>query len=459
MATRNIDDANNANTNTYGSRYVSKYSDYLGASSKQALVSSSLKKLPDNSMSSIDFHTSIPTGSFVEEAHERDIYRPTISTTNDSSTDVNVTPLKEAQFKILQTKLSMKAKLAENEALDKEIRNLDQPIYYKPPPANYEDSYYGIKSLLPPNIKLGNKQNKENKIPIIVSKPDEAYDTSDLLKSIRDQQQENDDIDDDFHADNPAGDWASPVVKEALARQVDLEGCVVRIFKNVIFLVAFLLIKSLAKKLMYLYDLRVKSQPYYVYWNNKYESLSDNIYLIVASKILVGIFVLNIIIPLIRIIKGQDQCYDLPLSEKQRQLIGLKVRDRPSDQRGKWEGIDEVDESAELTLKQRRYNLIHKVPYKKVPKYRKLNDYSIYKAKPVEVSKSDEASIQGPSIYPSRTLSNATQLTNTKPTGLHFLADIPKPIAKSKYSQEKIVKEKAKFAKNFNIDFNIADDE
>ncbi|RLV96071.1 hypothetical protein JA1_000485 [Spathaspora sp. JA1] len=445
MASTN-DLENTENLKSYGIPYVSKYPVYgSGWNSNHSAVETPLKKLPYNSMSSIDFKTSI------EDTH---VYRPTISTTGS-----DVPTLREAQFNILQSKLSMKAKLAEDEAMEKKIRNLDQPIYYKPPPANFDDSYYGIKSFLPPNVKLGGAAgtNKDNKIPIIISNPDviPSYDTSDLLKSIKDQQEENEDIADDFHADNPSGDWASPVMKEALSRQIDLQSYVVKIFKNIIFLIGFLLFKSLGKKLVYLYDLRVKSQPYYLYWNNKYESLSENIYLIILSKILIGIFVINIIIPLIRIIKGQDQCYDLPLSEKQRQLIGLKVRDRPSNQVGKWEGIDEVDESAELTLKQRRYNLIHKVQYKKVPKYKKLNDYSIYKATSSDENK-PTSTIQGQS---GNSIENAIQLTNSYPSGLKVLGDNSKPIVKSKYSKERIVKEEAKFAKNFNIEFNVKSSE
>ena len=95
-------------------------------------------------------------------------------------------------------------------------------------------------------------------------------------------------------------------------------------------------------------------------------------YILLLSKIVVVYFIINIVIPLIRLLKGQDQCYDLPLSINQRKLLGLRVKDVPDDY--------VIDEKAELTLKQRRYDLENegKQPYKPIPKYNKLNDYSVF---------------------------------------------------------------------------------
>ena len=85
-------------------------------------------------------------------------------------------------------------------------------------------------------------------------------------------------------------------------------------------------------------------------------------YILLLSKIVVVYFIINIVIPLIRLLKGQDQCYDLPLSINQRKLLGLRVKDVPDDY--------VIDEKAELTLKQRRYDLENegKQPYKPIPK-------------------------------------------------------------------------------------------
>lgn len=137
-------------------------------------------------------------------------------------------------------------------------------------------------------------------------------------------------------------------------------------------MLVFSFFKSSISKFVSIYELKLKSSQPHVYGQQEQNGTSSmEFYILLLSKIVVVYFIINIVIPLIRLLKGQDQCYDLPLSINQRKLLGLRVKDVPDDY--------VIDEKAELTLKQRRYDLENegKQPYKPIPKYNKLNDYSV----------------------------------------------------------------------------------
>lgn len=446
---------------------------YCDAPSTNIQYRNSLQKLPINSSANIDFKIGNHTTSTATGTIPRDNIYQSPNTTipiPEPILERNEETLQNASFRILQTKLAMKGKSLKDKESSIENGNIPRPMYYRPPSANVEDTSYGIKNFLPPNVYLGNNQQqqqqqktKKNKIPIMFGQQAPKFTTETILQSIRDEQDDENVFEENGDYVNPSGDWMNPVMKQALNRQIDQEYEVKKLLKNLIYLITFILFKSLLKKVIYLYDLKLKSQPYYIYLKNnpKYETYfsSDdiNLYLFVISNLIMLVFIINIIWPLIKVLKGQDQCYDLPLSEKQRKLIGLKALDiEPKDNNNNntlGVGIDRVDETAELTLKQRRYDLINKVPYKQIPKYTKLNDYSVYKGKlatsvkPTSlIQPHQDSNITGQSVYSVRSMlnpvDNATNIAN-------------KSLVKHAYSQETIDKAKSKFSKNFNIEFNI----
>lgn len=400
-----------------------------------------LQKLPDNSLSSLNFGN-------IKQEQQQQVQQEDKAITNPLPTSSS-SILRDASFKVLQTKLSLKQhKKEEQEELDR-VRNLDRPMYYKPPSSNFKDSFYGIKDCVPPNVKLSDQESKfdrrnENRIPIFVSRDERKQDPQEILNSIRAEFDEGDL--DDYVGDQPTGSWENPIVKKALSRQIDLEYQFKVLLKNVFYLLVFSFFKSSISKFVSIYELKLKSSQPHVYGQQEQNGTSSmEFYILLLSKIVVVYFIINIVIPLIRLLKGQDQCYDLPLSINQRKLLGLRVKDVPEDY--------VIDEKAELTLKQRRYDLENegKQPYKPIPKYNKLNDYSVFNIN----KKPTTEVVKNQSLYQVRK-QDPTALSNQSTAGLNFLKSRSRDgNISSKYSQETVNKAQAKFEKNFDIKFNF----
>lgn len=401
-----------------------------------------LQKLPENSLSSLNFGA-IKQEQQQQIAQENKAVDQLLPTSTSSI-------LRDASFKVLQTKLSLKQQKKEEQEELERIRNLDRPMYYKPPSSNFKDSFYGIKDCVPPNVKLLDDESRsdkrtENKIPIFVSREETKHDPKEILQSIRAEYDEGDL--DNYTGDYPTGAWENPIVKKALSRQIDLEYQFKVFLRNIFYLLVFSFVKSAVSKFISIYELKVRSSqsPVYLQYEQKDTTLLD-FYLLLVSKIIMVYFIINIFVRLIRLLKGQDQCYDLPLSIKQRKLLGLKVKDVPEDY--------VVDEKAELTLKQRRYDLDNegKKPYKPIPKYNKLNNYSVFNVN----KKLDTELVKNQSLYQVRK-EDPTALSKQSTVGLKFLKSRSRDgNVSSKYSPETVSKAQAKFEKNFDIKFNFA---
>ncbi|RCK67845.1 hypothetical protein Cantr_03100 [Candida viswanathii] len=399
-----------------------------------------LQKLPDNSLSSLNFNTTRQERKQVQKQEE--VVDEPLPTSTSSI-------LRDASFKVLQTKLSLKQQKKEDQEELERIKRLDRPMYYKPPSSNFKDSFYGIKDCVPPNVKLLDQETAsdrltKNRIPIFVNYEETKHDPKEVLQSIRDEFDEGDL--DDYVTDNPTGAWENPIVKKALSRQVDLEHQLRVLLKNVLYLMVFSFFKSSISKFVSIYELKLKTSQQPAYVNQEHNTSSSlEFYLLLLSKVVVVYFIINIVVPLIRLLKGQDQCYDLPLSIKQRKLLGLKVKDVPEDY--------VIDEKAELTLKQRRYDLDNegKQPYKPIPKYNKLNDYSIFNIN----KKLSTDVVKSQSLYQVRK-DDPTALSNQSTVGIKFLRSKSRDTnVSSKYSPETINKAQNKFEKNFDIKFNF----
>lgn len=96
-----------------------------------------LQKLPENSLSSLNFGA-IKQEQQQQIAQENKAVDQLLPTSTSSI-------LRDASFKVLQTKLSLKQQKKEEQEELERIRNLDRPMYYKPPSSNFKDSFYGIK--------------------------------------------------------------------------------------------------------------------------------------------------------------------------------------------------------------------------------------------------------------------------------------------------------------------------
>ncbi|KAK6457990.1 nuclear pore complex component-domain-containing protein [Scheffersomyces xylosifermentans] len=426
-----------------------------------------------------------------------------------------VTPLSDASFRIFQTKMLLAAKNgtmgnASSDAnssaskLNNTSSNKGEPIYYRPPTSNFRDNQYGIESFLPPNIRInknedfsktgsGLEQEDKNsrRIPLYVNRATENFqamiaDPKSVYQSLRDQAKDDelDDADLEDYNKNPTGEWINPIMRQALARQINKEFEIKKCLKNVLYLISFSLFRSFATKLLELYELKRRSSityqlqhQYQKHGESDTFNLSENIYIVLFGRLVTAILILNIILSIIKLLKGQDQCKDLPLSDRQRQLIGLESTDRSIPeilkQRRKVDDLDDkMDEDAELVLKQRRYELNNNQQYKVLPKYKNLSGYSSYNIN-AEVSATATANdVPSQSLFAVRSANSALDanigLNNSLvPSNLQFLNNPALQTKKmslllnrtSKLDEETLNKESLKFHKHFNIDFNFDDDE
>jgi nucleoporin POM34 len=417
-----------------------------------------LKKLPNNSIGDIHFKQCIDRDhillgiDFYDEGS--DIGRVENQIHSEVS-DVgnNLTPLGNAPFKFYQNQATL------------ETPRVKSPIYYKPPSSNFKDTQYGIKSFLPPNVQL--IKERTNKVPLLVKYNKRERDLPRNVPGKLSPSYIQDDLsDEDLPSANPTGEWTNPIMKQALTRQINKEYYLKKLLKNVLYLIFFTLIKSLVGKIIILY---LAKRVYPPVDTSQYEIIFT-----IASRIIVSLFVINIIISILKLIKEQDQCLDLPLSDKQRQLIGLNIQDRDDDESLKEHREEEV---AELTLKQRQYQLHDQQSYK-LPKYSKINGYQeeerieITNSRFNEPSRFDsrltdprfDARFNDPKLDTSRlsSLNSRIQFTPTSqiglsssvPSNVQFLQKTQKLPTHHRISE----KERETFSKHFDIEFNYGDD-
>ncbi|KAI5968847.1 hypothetical protein CANMA_002021 [Candida margitis] len=283
---------------------------------------------------------------------------------------LDATSISDIHLKILQTKLALKAEReVEQRKLDK-IKSHDRPLYYQLPSSGIKDFHNEIKDFLPPNVNLGESASVKNNIPRFYHS--KLQSNKNMESKTNNYTIEEDENLDEYSSFSPTGEWENPIVKQALSRQVDLEFYTKSLLRNVLYLIVLLLFKSLLKKFIILYEINLKAQPLYkqMMYNTRFDfdTVVGSIYFAIAEQILTTWPVVNILVSTIKLLKGQDQCWDLPLSHNQRKLIGLNVDE-----------VDKDDENeADLIFKQRQYNNDHNLVNGNIPKYSQVNDYTIY---------------------------------------------------------------------------------
>ncbi|CAH6721676.1 hypothetical protein CLIB1444_06S07580 [[Candida] jaroonii] len=189
------------------------------------------------------------------------------------------TPVKELPNKPIVPPISFKPSISTNESSLHKLNNNPQTakpidpslftnsanstIYYRPPSTSID-----------PNFGL--KDQVESK-PILRLKQPRAEDV-----------------------DPVSGNWTNPVLETALKRQINKEAVV----KGIMSAVLFLLVIELGKRVM---------------------KMAVNFDATSPASIIEGILVVKIVYGGIKLARGQDQCLDLPLSNKQRSMLGLRM--------------------------------------------------------------------------------------------------------------------------------------
>lgn len=291
--------------------------------------------------------------------------------------------------RLLLTPLSDVALLLNQERTSKEAQTKDvlfsnsksQPpakeaIFYKP----YSNRARLLKDFLPPRLP----QKGKNPIIIPPSQQPTAVDFEDLS-----------DAEDVISV--PTGEWTSPVVKEALRRQVNKEKQFKIMWSNIISFAIFHLTLLMITYVVKLYQVtyydenKVYRPPGWleVHFGNTIEKVTRfmaNSYHHVYH--LQWVFAVNILVCAVRLFWPQDQCKDLPLTSKQRKLIGLKE-------------LGETEEDGDFVLKQRLFAASQPL---NVPRYPKINELSGY----IKLLKpdQDEAEIALQNIIPKRRLAH-----------------------------------------------------
>ncbi|KAK6204804.1 nuclear pore complex component-domain-containing protein [Scheffersomyces amazonensis] len=483
-----------------------------------------LKKLPVNYLTGVTYKSDIPREEIGMQSNNTTSSIPVnvINATkniNASEDYQNTSSLDAESLRLYRIRTNFQKSIKNDQLfinkseVQTEKTDKSEPIYYKPPSSNFKDNQYGIKSFLPPNVKIGDNSLREkgsdsskNKIPLVFPKllsndssnPDSgAVDIQKVWQSINQDSiykkgpaYDNDELDDnDLQGNNHAtGEWTNPIVKQALGRQINKEYELKKCLKFALYLIVFNLIKSLAIRFYVLYQLsQLKLKIEYQLHSSKILAIDENIYIILISRLIIGIFLINILISTVNLFRDQDQCYDLPLSENQRVLIGLKPTNEQSqlDQKlnSNFDGStkqdivgDREDIEAELILKQRQYELKNGQYFNNIylPKYKKISGFndlsSAVESNPITFDNlsSDSKNINSSnkvstttsqSIYPVRSLVNfdnaslidkkvdqSQQLVKRK---MSFVT-----ATHARRSDEELQLEVNKFKKNFNLQFN-----
>lgn len=195
-------------------------------------------------------------------------------------------------------------------------------------------------------------------------------------------------VNDDNSVEAPSGEWTSPVIAEALRRQVNKEHQFKTLWTNTTRLFVFHMSLLLGEYLYHLYQVAYhdENQIYRnTLWNQIYTLRSFQAiypYIIAAYahvRDIQWIFLALIIFNIISLFRPQDQCKDLPLTNQQRELIGLRPKEEPTET----EGSD-----SDLIIKQRLFKETTSVPLL-IPRYAQGNELSGYK----RVARNDDTEV------------------------------------------------------------------
>lgn len=188
----------------------------------------------------------------------------------------------------------------------------------------------------------------------------------------------------EFNVEVPSGEWTSPVVLEALLRQVSKEQLFKSLWANVIRLFTFHMTVALGEYLYQLYEVAYHDE------NEMYRNtMKTQLYTLKTFQVILGyltalyghfkklqwILIAAIFVNSVRLFLPQDQCKDLPLTNRQRELIGLPPME---DQAIEQEGSDST-----LIIKQRLFQEKTSVPLS-VPKYMQENELGGFKRAPTK---------------------------------------------------------------------------
>ncbi|OBA22889.1 hypothetical protein METBIDRAFT_9238 [Metschnikowia bicuspidata var. bicuspidata NRRL YB-4993] len=218
------------------------------------------------------------------------------------------------------------------------------------------------------NDYLPDSLHRQSRNPII------AYEESGKEKKKVNNDEYEDLSDDELDKEAvPTGEWTSPVVREALARQVSKELQFKTLWTNILRLFSAHFFFVVTQKVVQ------------IYWaSHGLEASPDNAFLIKFfqphhveyavtlvgkaheyARHLLWLFVVIIIFDIAMVLWPQDQCKDLPLTVKQRELIGLKSI--PSGETG------DVSDTASLEISQRLFESASTKPLH-IPKYSRINE-------------------------------------------------------------------------------------
>lgn len=240
------------------------------------------------------------------------IGNPTVGTDGSSS---------DIAFRLYQTKLQLnynKQHLESQQLSNQQANSMfskNEPIYYSPPSSIQP----GIQGFLPPNVKNTQKQSTISRR--------HAYN---VIDSVSDQIDENLE---DATMSAPTGEWFNPVVKEALTRQVNKEDEFRKFAFNLMVVAILKYGLRFTKYVQSWYiNLRKQYNPYAQYYSpgissnsNSNASTNFEIYWSIFVNAIFCLLIYNIVISLYKLIKKQDECLDLPLSNKQRKMLGLQI--------------------------------------------------------------------------------------------------------------------------------------
>lgn len=186
----------------------------------------------------------------------------------------------------------------------------DGPVYYSPPSSHLS----GVRPFLPP-APSGRRDAYalwQTRAAAPAAAPASAAAAAAPASAAT-----NDSLD-------PMGEWLNPVAREALGRQVTKEEQFYALAYNVVLALALRAVTLVGRYLKQLYDTRVLAAY-------RYQPLSGTMsgY---GEVLLNGSFALilaNALVALYRLLKPQDQCLDLALTNRQRRMLGLQMA--PSD--------------------------------------------------------------------------------------------------------------------------------
>ncbi|SGZ46649.1 CIC11C00000003705 [Sungouiella intermedia] len=245
------------------------------------------------------------------------------------------------------------------------------------------------KDFIPPPLQQSGRN------PIVSSL---IYQTVNPNADFEDLEDDNDDI-----QTSPTGEWTSPVVIEALRRQVNKERIFKRVRANVLRFLGFHLVLLFVAYFFKLYQIKFYDENK-LYRNDSWSQFERLQFVqtitgafhktAVYVHHVQWLFVLQIIWGTIELLRPQDQCADLPLTNKQRKLIGLKQINFGEDQ-------DEL--KADLVIKERLFESNTHNPIR-VPKYRQLNEFQkqLHRdTRPLQESEED-AAIALSNVLPTR---------------------------------------------------------